>query len=382
MEPEVASRDLLIVAGEASGDLHGARMLSELTRLAPHLRAFGMGGKELQGAGMEVIADSAEISVVGITEVARILPRARQIFRRLIEEVESRGTRQAILIDFPDFNLRLARALNRRNVRVLYYISPQIWAWRQGRVRSIEKLVDRMLVILPFEVDFYRQHAIEAVHVGHPLVDEVPVLEQRWDVAADPVGPLDIALLPGSRRSEIGANLPVMLSAGELLSKQHDCRFRLIQAGTVDNSALEAPLADSTLEVEIVQNERFKAVADAHLAICASGTATLEVGLLGTPMIVVYKVSRWSYLLGKALVRLPHIALVNLVLGERVVPELIQHKATPEEIAETASAILRDRDRIQAMRDKLGGLRARLGEAGASRRAAEKILVELEGERA
>ena len=319
--------------------------------------------------------------MVGITEVARILPRARQIFRRLIDEVERRGTKDAILIDFPDFNLRLAKALNQRNVRVLYYISPQVWAWRRGRVRSIARLVDRMLVILPFEVDFYRNHAIEAVHVGHPLVDEVPELEQRWKAVNDPVGPIDIALLPGSRRSEIAANLPVMLSAGELLSKRHDCRFRLIQAGTVDDSALEGPLADSTLNVEIVKNDRFKSVADCHLAICASGTATLEVGLLGTPMIVVYKVSFWSYLLGKALVRLPHIALVNLVLGERVVPELIQHEATPGGIADAASAILRDRDRIQAMRDKLGGLRARLGEKGASRRAAEEILLELEGER-
>ena len=381
MESELASRDLLIVAGEASGDLHGARMLSELSRLAPHLRAFGMGGTELQSAGMELIADSTEISVVGITEVAGILPRARQIFRQILNEVESRGAREAILIDFPDFNLRLAKALHQRNVKVLYYISPQIWAWRRGRVRSIARLVDRMLVILPFEVEFYRQHGIEAVHVGHPLVDEVPVLEQRWEGTKDPVDPLAIALLPGSRRSEIAANLPSMLAAGELLSEHFECRFRLIQAGTVDDHALEAPLAGSSLNVEIVQDDRFQAVANSHLAICASGTATLEVGLLGTPMVVVYKVSSWSYLLGKALVRLPHIALVNLVLGERVVPELIQHEATPEGIAETASAILRDRDRIQSMRDKLGGLRARLGEAGASRRAAEKILLELEGER-
>lgn len=381
MESEAAPSDLLIVAGEASGDLHGARMLSELTRLAPQIRAFGMGGQELQDAGMEIIADSSEISVVGITEVARILPRARQIFRRLIDEVELRGTKEAILIDFPDFNLRLAKALNRRDIRVLYYISPQIWAWRRGRVRSIARLIDRMLVILPFEVDFYRNHAIEAIHVGHPLVDEIPELEQRWEAATDPVGSIDIALLPGSRRSEIAANLPVMLSAGELLSERHDCRFRLIQAGTVDDRALEGPLAGSTLDVEIVQKDRFKAVADCHLAICASGTATLEVGLLGTPMVVVYKVSFWSYLLGKALVRLPHIALVNLVLEERVVPELIQHEATPEGIAEAASAILSDRDRIQAMRDKLGSLRVRLGEKGASRRAAEEILLELQGER-
>ena len=212
MASAFASRDLLIVAGEASGDLHGARMLSELTRLAPHLRPFGMGGTELQAAGMELIADSSEISVVGITEVARILPRARQIFRQILAEVDQRRAREAILIDFPDFNLRLAKALKRRDVRVLYYISPQIWAWRQGRVHSIARLVDRMLVILPFEVDFYRRHGVQAVHVGHPLVDEVPILPQKWDVDGDAAGPLHIALLPGSRRSEIEANLPVLQS--------------------------------------------------------------------------------------------------------------------------------------------------------------------------
>ncbi len=370
--------DLLVVAGEASGDLHGARLLAALRRRAPHLRAFGLGGRELQANGMELVAESSEISVVGITEVLRILPRARQIFHQLLAEVDRRGCRAAVLIDFPDFNLRLAKALKRRGVRILYYISPQIWAWRRGRVRTISRLVDRMLVILPFEVEFYRRHAVDAVHVGHPLVDEVPEIPQRWDTARAEGEPLTVSLLPGSRRSEIAAHLPVMLAAAKHLDERLPCRFRLIQAPTIETRDLEPALADCEVEVEIVGQDRFRAIADSHLAICASGTATLEVGLLGTPMVMVYRMSRWSYLLGRFLVRLPNVSLVNLVLERRVVPELLQDAATPEGIAERAAEILGDRDRMRKMREDLGELRGRLGETGASERAAAVIWQELE----
>jgi lipid-A-disaccharide synthase len=373
MAAELASEDLLVVAGEASGDLHAARMLSQLHQLWPNLRAFGLGGSELQAAGMELVANSSEISVVGITEVMRILPRAREIFQQILQEVDKRQARQAVLVDFPDFNLRLAKALKQRNVKIVYYISPQIWAWRKGRVRSIARLMDGMVVILPFEVDFYRRHGVGAIHVGHPLVDEVPVLPQVWDGEEANSQTQVISLLPGSRRSEIQANLPVMLKAGELLAQEQDCQFRLIQARTVDDETLADLLADSSLDVEVVKDGRFQAIAASHLAICASGTATLEVGLLGTPMVVVYRVSPWSYSLGRMLVRLPHIALVNLVLERRAVPELIQHAATAERISQEASAILQERDRIGTMKADLASLRQRLGRAGASRRAAESV---------
>ena len=370
--------DLLIVAGEASGDLHGARLLTRLREMVPDLRAFGLGSQELRQAGMEAIADSSEISVVGITEVLRILPRAREIFRLVLAEVDRREARTALLIDFPDFNLRLAKALKSRGVKVLYYISPQIWAWRRGRVRTISRVVDAMYVILPFEVDFYRRYGVEAVEVGHPLVDEVPELEQRWSRPQDRDEVFTIALLPGSRDSEIAANLPVMLAAAERLAAWRPCLFRLIQAATVDDSVVAATLANSALELEIVRSERFSAIADSHLAICASGTATLEVGLLQTPTVMVYRVSRWTYLLGKLLVRLPHIALVNLVLGKRVVPELLQNDATPAAITEVVVGILSDRDRIRLMMNQLGELRERLGATGASRRAAAHVRQELQ----
>ena len=377
METDGHDGDLLVVAGEASGDLHGARLVSALRDLGFSAPVFGVGGHELVAAGMDRIADSSEISVVGISEVVRVLPRARQIFRQILQEVDRRRARTAILVDFPDFNLRLAKALHRRGVRVLYYISPQIWAWRRGRVRIIEKLVDRMLVILPFEVDFYRRHGVDAVHVGHPLVDEVPKRPQRWDRSEADDGVRVISLLPGSRESEIAANLPVMLGAAKLLSATGDYEFRLIKAASIDDSTLNGALQDSNLDLDIVREDRFTAVADSHLAICASGTATLEVGLLGTPMVMVYRVSSWTYFVGRLLVRLPHIALVNLVLGKRAIPELLQDDANPAQIAATATAILRDRDRIRSMRSDLGRLRHRLGESGASRRAAEQVMAEL-----
>src|SRR5690242_259773 len=205
--------ELLVVAGEASGDLHGARLISELRLLVPDLEPFGLGGDEMRAAGLDALAHSSEISVVGITEVLKVLPRARQIFADLLRAVDRRRPRLAVLIDFPDFNLRLAKELEERGVEVVYYISPQVWAWRRGRVKSIAKVVDRMLVLFPFEVDFYREHEVDVVHVGHPLVDEVPVLPQVWDRGEPKGEPYRVAILPGSRVSEIEALLPVMLEA-------------------------------------------------------------------------------------------------------------------------------------------------------------------------
>ena len=367
-------RSLLMVAGEASGDMHAARLASEMHRLRPDLRVFGMGGAELKAAGMEVLADSADISVVGISEAMKVLPRAREIFQQLVTEVESRDSGAAVLVDSPDFNLRLAKALKQSGRRVIYYISPQVWAWRKGRVRLISKVVDKMIVVLPFEVDFYRRYGIEATYVGHPLVDEVPRLDHVWDTEQAPSGPFTIALLPGSRRSEVDSILPTLLQAARELGRHLEIRLQLIQASSLERSYLEPFVEASGLEVEFVDEDRFEALAASHLALCASGTATLEVGLIGTPMIVVYRVRPWTYLLGRFLVRLPNISLVNLVLEGRVVQELIQGQARPAAISEEAVRLLTNQDRIRRMRSALRELWVRLGESGASRRAAEEVV--------
>ncbi len=371
------SPELLVVAGEASGDLHGARLIAELRRRVPDLRAFGLGGDEMRAAGLEAVAHSSEISVVGITEVLKILPRARQIFAALLREVDRRRPGLAVLIDFPDFNLRLARKLKERGLKVVYYISPQVWAWRRGRIKAISRLVDRMLVLFPFEVDFYRGHGVDVIHVGHPLVDEVPVLPQAWDrdepAGGQYPGPYRIALLPGSRRSEVEALLPTLLEAVRRLAGRLPIEVRIIKAPTISADLLEEVVELAGLPVEILGEDRFAAVADSHLALCASGTATLEVGLLGTPMVMVYRLASWTYALVRLMVHLPNISLVNLVSGSRVVPELIQGEANPERIAAEAERLLTDAGERNRMRQALAGVRGRLGEGGASRRAAAEV---------
>lgn len=384
-EGPTADDAILVVAGEASGDLHAARLIEALRTRLPESRFWGLGSDEMAEAGCELVSDSREIAVVGISEVARILPRAWEVFQKLLAEVERRGTRVAILLDFPDFNLRLAKQLERRGVRVIYYISPQVWAWRRGRVKTIARTVERMLVLFPFEVDFYREHGVDVTHVGHPLVDEVPERQQVWD--GEPPGTLPeeavLALLPGSRRSEVRALLPTMLQTAARLAAERPLRVRLVQARSVPEELFDTLLREGPeFDVERVRDDRFSAYASAHLALCASGTATLEVGLLTTPMIVVYRLSRFSYLLGRLLVRLPHYSLVNLVLGTGAVPERIQGESEPEILAATARDLLGDRGAIDHMRQALGELRARLGRGGASERAAEAVVDLLQGDAA
>ncbi|HXU44740.1 MAG TPA: lipid-A-disaccharide synthase [Thermoanaerobaculia bacterium] len=372
------SRQLLAVAGEASGDQHAARLLAELARIEPGIAAFGLGGDEMRRAGVETLADSSEISVVGITEVAKILPRARQIFAALLAEAERRRPAAALLVDFPDFNLRLARALKRRGIPVIYYVSPQVWAWRRRRVRAIARDVDRMLVLFSFEAEFYRRHGVEAVHVGHPLVDEVPQLPQVWDRPDGGGAPFRVALLPGSRRSEVRALLPLQLGALGRLAREVPVVGTIVQAPTIPRDLLAAEVDRAGVPAEIVAGDRFAVIADSHLALCASGTATLEVGLLGTPMILCYRLGAWTYLLARLLVRLPYVGLVNLVLGRRAVPEMIQGAAEPTPLAAEAKRLLSDPSAIAAMRASLAELRGRLGEGGASRRAAREVASFLE----
>lgn len=373
-------RDLMVVAGEASGDLHAARLLGALRARRPGLTAFGLGSDALRAAGLDTIADSREISVVGITEVISIFRRAQEIFDLLLVEAERRRPAAALLVDFPEFNLRLARELAWRGIPVVYYVSPQIWAWRRGRVRAIRETVARMLVLFDFEAAFYRSHGVSVVHVGHPLVDEVPELPQAWQSV--PRGRLPerfrLALLPGSRPSEVDVLLPIQLAAAKRLAAELPLAVRVVRAPSIEPARVAALVEASGLEVEVVDEERFRAVADSHLALCASGTATLETGLLGTPLVVLYRLSSWTWRLARLVVRVPHASLVNLVLGKRAVPELLQGDAEPERVAREALRLLSSRSEIDRMRADLAGLRPRLGRSGASERAAEELLAVLE----
>lgn len=369
------STSLLLVAGEASGDLLGARLLEELRNRLPDIQPFGIGGQRLIAAGLECVADGSPLAVVGLVEALQAVPRAWKLLHTLKRETLRRGAKVALLIDVPEFNLRLARALNREGVRVVYYVSPQIWAWRQSRVHAIRDVVHRMLVLFPFEADFYQRHGVPAVHVGHPLIDEVPSLDQAWDHLAwdaEP-NPLRLLLLPGSRKSEVMRLLPAMLGALSEIAKRKEIAASLLLAPGLARREIEERVRKAAVPVEFLSGNPHQAMAQAHFAFVASGTATLEVGLLRAPMVVVYRLAPPTFWLAKRLVKVPHVSLVNLVLGREVVPELLQKQVSAKQLSRAALEICSNRNRLEAMRLALGELRGRLGSSGASARAAEEV---------
>lgn len=373
LEPTI--KRLLVSCGEPSGDLYGAELVRHLRARHGALDVFGVGGDHLLAEGASLLAHVRDLAVVGILEVLRHLRRIRGIFRALLEAVDRSRPDLAVVVDYPDFNLRLARALKQRGVRVVYYVSPQVWAWRRGRIRAIRESVERMLVIFPFEEKVYRDAGVPVSFVGHPLVDLVQPVTDRpsglAELGLDPGRPA-VALLPGSRVAEVGHNLPPLLGAVDrLAARRPDLQFVLAAAPTLDPGALRQAVGSRS--VTIVTGRTHAVVGTASLALVASGTATVEAALLGTPMVVVYRLSRLTYLLGRPLVRVPHYAMVNLIAGRRVVPELIQRDFTPERVAAEALALLDDPARAEAMQRDLLEVRKRLGEPGASYRAAVEI---------
>jgi lipid-A-disaccharide synthase len=372
---------VLLSCGEPSGDAYAAELLRELRGQLPQLEAFGIGGDRLREQGCALLADQRELAVVGLLEVVKHLRRIRAVFDALVAEAERRRPDVAVLIDYPDFNLRLGRALHARGIPVVYYVSPQLWAWRRGRIHSIRRTARRMLVIFPFEEAIYRDAGVPVRFVGHPLVDLVrpPADPQPFfqRLGLDPQRPL-VTLLPGSRPSEIAHNLPGLAAAARVLAGR-DGRLQFVAAvaPSLDPEMLRPPLAGG--EIRLVHGETVPALAAARVALVASGTATVETALVGTPMVVVYRLAALTYFLGRPLVRVPHVAMVNLIAGRRAVPELIQGEFRPERVAAEAARLLPDDEpRHQMLRD-LAEVRERLGAGGASRRAAAAVLESLEG---
>lgn len=376
MSGETSTARVLVSCGEASGDLYAAELVRDLRALVPGLSVFGLGGDRLQAQGATLVAHIRETAVVGLVEVLRHLRRLRGVFDRVLAEVDREPPRLAVLVDYAGFNLRLARRLRRRGVPIVYYVSPQVWAWRRGRIRTIRDTVSRMLVLFPFEEPLYREAGVPVTFVGHPLVDLVhPTMDRQAFLegvglsAARPV----VAVLPGSREQEIRHNLPVLAAAVSLLAERRpDLQFVLAAAPSLDAARLESHLAG--LPVRIVSGRTHDVLAGAAVALVASGTATVETALLGTPMVVVYRVSPLSYALGRPLVRLPCFAMVNIVAGRRIVPELIQGDFTPRRVAEEALSLLQDPEKADTMRREFREVRRLLGEPGASGRAARAVL--------
>lgn len=359
---------VLVVAGEASGDLHSANLLRALREIESGIEAFGVGGERLRAEGLDCIARTEELSVMGLAEVLRELPRLWRLARHVRRTALARRPDVAVLVDSPDFNLPLARHLRRAGIPVTIYISPQLWAWRSGRVARIRRDVQRVLCILPFETDFYTRHGVAAEYVGHPLVDELaPVMATTSE--RDPNA---VALLPGSRRHEVESLLPRMAAAlAQLAHRRPEIRGVLVVAPGLDPQAVQPMLGDVRDRVEVVTRDRHRVLARCAAAMVASGTATLECALLDVPMVVGYRLHGLTYALARRLVKVPHVALVNLVAGERLAQELVQDAFQPQALAAGIEALVGDGGVLQ--RQGLARVRERLGATGASARAAKAV---------
>jgi len=375
---------ILIVAGEASADRYGARLVEKLIQLrgAHNLHFYGTGGDEMQRAGVELLCHIRDLAHIGVREALANLRTYYQTFRRITNDALRHPPSLAVLLDFAEFNLRLAKKMKRMGVPVIYYISPQIWAWRSGRLKTIRKYVDKMLVILPFEEEYYRRRGMEVEFVGHPLLEELTPLPDRDDFMArlglDP-GRKTVAILAGSRRKEIDYILPVLLRASRLILEQLPAQFLISVAPTIDVEHV-AGLTQRVLN-EGSDRVHFHVVSESARAILAgsdfgfvkSGTCSLEAALVGTPFLITYKISPFSWCIGSLLIHAPMKGLVNLIAGEEIVPELLQGKAKPQELARVCLKFLRDPQAKSAMQSRLADIRQRLGSRVASEAAAMAV---------
>lgn len=372
--------NILVVAGEASGDLHGGRLVHALKALAPECKIFGIGGEHMSRAGMELLFHIRDMAVVGFTEVIRHLPFLRRVMRTLEEEIAARKPSVAILIDYPGFNLRLAERLRDRGIKTLFYIAPQVWAWGAGRIPKMARLLDEMAVVFPFEVELFEKAGLPTTFVGHPLLEGLKPQLSRADFfhrfALEEGRPL-LGLLPGSREHEIARLLPEMIATAQLLkTRLPQLQIGIAQAPTLPRSSYQQHLADPT--IQLIDNATYELMAGSTACLVCSGTATLETACFGTPLVIVYRISRLSYEIGKRLVKLPHIGLANVVAGRKIAPEFVQDAFTPEAAAEALQSLLNDPTTRNRMSAELIQVRERLGTPGASERTA-KIALRLAG---
>lgn len=379
------SRRLMIVAGEASGDLHGGALAEALRKRDPSLQVVGFGGNAMRRAGVEVLFDISRLGVVGIFEVLLHLKSVWEAYRLAVQTLR-KGVDLLVLIDYPDFNLRLAKAAKRLGIPVVYYISPQVWAWRSGRIKTIAERIDMMLVIFPFEKEIYTEAGIPCEFVGHPLVDEVASVRLKHPsksaylegIGFSPSG-TTVGILPGSRRQEVAFLLPEMLKAMVLLSKEiPNLQVLIPVAPSLSKEWVAGLAASDAVSIRCVEGEFQEVLRASDVIVVASGSATLQVALAQTPMVIVYKVSPLTFWIARRLVHLKTIGLVNIVAGTRIVPELLQEEVSAERIQGEVGRLLKDEGARERMRQALKGVGDRLGAAGASSRAANIILEKLQ----
>jgi lipid-A-disaccharide synthase len=365
---------ILISAGEASGDMYAAHLATAL-RKRTDVHLYGMGGPRMREAGVELVADCAEVSLVGIVEIARKLPALNRVWKRLIGESRQRKPRFAILTDFPGFHLRLARALKGQGIQNIYFVCPQFWAWRPWRANLVRRRFVRGLCIFPFEQDWYRERGVTADFIGHPLVGNVAAKRSRAEFAAafelDAAKPI-VVLLPGSRAGEIAHHMPPLMQSCHLIARDHPVQFVLALAPGMSKSQI-APYLTPDTRIRLVEEATYDALGAADVAVVSSGTATVEAALMDTPMIVVYRLAPVTAAIARWLVRTPMFAMVNLIAGKLVVPELVQNDFTPERVANEVIRLLDSEEARSEMRRGLASVRERLGPPGAIERAADII---------
>jgi lipid-A-disaccharide synthase len=373
--PDRSHPVVMLVAGEASGDRHAAALFRELKARLPGVRGIGMGGQAMCEAGVEILCDSSGLGVIGVIEVIRRYGEIRRVLTRMQAVACEQTPDLLICVDYKEFNYRLARKAKSCGVKVLFYVGPQIWAWRSGRARTYGAAVSHMAVIFPFEVPYYEAAGVPVTYVGHPLAGQVKPRCTREDAQAGlglpGQGPV-IGLLPGSRANEIKRLLPVMLASAErLLQTFPDAHFLLAQAASIDDELLASHLREASVPVRVIQGMDYDLLQCCDVVITSSGTATLEVALLGLPMIIVYRLAPFSYWLGRLLVSIRHIGLPNILAGETIVREFIQHDANPDNICAEAERILSDPVYALEIRSNLTRLHALLGAGGGSRNLAD-----------
>ncbi len=369
------AKRVMIIAGEASGDLHGSGVVRELKRLNPAVDIYGVGGDKMKGEGMELIYHIKELGFMGFFEVIKHIPFIKIMEHTLEQIVKYKRPDVLVLIDYPGFNLRFAKIAKRFDVKIVYYISPQVWAWHKSRVKKMRKLVDKMFVIFRFEVEFYKSEGIDAEFVGHPLLDVLEAYLDRKNFCKRfslDEKKITLALMPGSRKQEIDQIFSEMLKAARIVAEQKDVEIVVAVAPTLDEKYLR--MLFNLDGIHLIREQTYEVMANADLAFVTSGTATLETACFGTPLFVIYKTSWLTYLIGRAVIRLKNIGLVNIVAGKTIVPEFIQHKVRAKHLAKSAIHLLNDKNKIEEMKNELKKVKSMLGEIGASRRVAERIL--------
>ena len=375
-------KHFVIIAGEASGDLHASHLVNEIKLADPLISFSGLGGPKMKESGVSILYDMTQIAVVGFWEVLKNYPKFKSIFNAILKHIKQTQPSCVVLVDYPGFNLRLAKKIKKLNIPVIYFISPQVWAWKKNRIKTIKETVHRMLVLFSFEKKFYVPYGVDARFVGHPLLDSLTVNKSKEEVLKE-CGfedfKMTIGLLPGSREKEVDRHLPIMMDAARILHKQFPMiQFLVVQANSVPEKIFNKHLKKVNFPIKAIAGNSYDTINACDLCMVASGTATIETAILGKPMVVIYKTSWITWVLAKIFVKIPNIGMVNVVAGKRIVPECVQNNASGEKIAKELSTIITDEIKISEMKQELMNVKRSLGTPGACGRAADEILLSIQ----